>query len=84
MDYNGSVESASPNIKALLYDPSGLIKNKIFCMAWPLLKNESTRWNSREERYEYLVSCANTGYESEIKLVNLEKTNVLSLMVLEK
>ncbi|AOU96988.1 hypothetical protein BI364_02265 [Acidihalobacter yilgarnensis] len=81
MDYNGTVESASPDVQVSLFDPSWHIANPEACLAWPLFKNEQGHWASRQAQYEHLVSCANPHYLATPKPVNLETNNKISLTV---
>ena len=81
MDYNGTVESASPEVQVGLFDPTWHMANPEACLAWPLFKNEQARWASRQKQYEALVSCANLQYRAEPTPVNLETQNKISFAV---
>ncbi len=84
MDYNGTIESANQNVELYLYNPSWAIENKHLCMAWPLLKNEISLWSSRAEKYDYLISCVNPKYKAKKAVVDIEKTNLITVEVAKK
>lgn len=81
MDYNGDIETASNKVSVRLYNPEWARENKASCMAWPLLKNEIPRWNSREEQYQYLVSCNNSEYKANQQIVDISKDNHIIVKV---
>lgn len=72
MDYDGSIDSANPNVILQLFNPSGLLTHKETILLWPLLPYERTKWTSRAEKVRYLLSCRNLEYESDPVMVNLE------------
>ena len=81
MDYNGSLESASPQVEAALFDPTWSIENRRLAMAWPLLAHERTKWSSRQEEYEYRVSSRNLAFSLTPTIVDLEGTPTIDLIV---
>ena len=84
MDYNGNIETANNEIEAYLYNPEWTIENKDSCLAWPLLKNEIPLWESREAKYEYLISCANKKYKSKLQIVNINESSDITVKVRKK
>jgi len=59
MDYDGRIEDASSTVEVSLFDATWSRENRHLAMAWPLLTHESSRWTSREQEYQYRVSCRN-------------------------
>ena len=81
MDYDGSINTASPVVEVSLYDPTWSIENRELEMAWPLLKHERTKWFSREQEYLDRVSCRNSTFTADQILINLEHTSDVDLVV---
>ena len=81
MDYDGSIETANPEVEVSLFDPTWMIENKTLALAWPLLKNEKPTWNSREEKYNYMISCKNPKYKMKPFMFNIEKSNRISVNI---
>ncbi len=84
MDYDGSAETANPEVEVSLFDPTWMMGNKKLAMAWPLLKNEKPKWNSREEQYSYMVSCKNPKFKMKPLMFNIEKSNRISVNIKKK
>ena len=82
MDYDGSVETARPDVEVSLFDPTWLLNNKHLAMAWPLLKNERPKWNSREEQYDYMISCTNLKYQLKPFMFNIEESKYIKANVI--
>ena len=74
MDHNGTPESASPIVDLQLFDRSRFVASRELLLAWPLLKNERSRWRSREEWFDYYASCRNDQFTGPKVQVDLEKT----------
>src|SRR6266487_2709865 len=49
MDFNGTPESAQPEVEVGLYDPTPIIRDPQVSLVWPLFAYESTRWSSRRQ-----------------------------------
>ena len=81
MDYNGNIETANNDVEVSLYNPQWAREHKESCIAWPLLKNEIPNWSSREEQYEYLISCNNSNYKAKNQLVNISESNNIIVKV---
>ena len=84
MDYNGSIETANPEVEVSLFDPTWMKQNKKLAMAWPLLKNEKSKWYSREEQYSYMVSCINLKFKLKAVMFNIEESNHIVVNVENK
>jgi len=84
MDYNGTIETADPEVEVYLFDPTLMLKNRDLYLAWPLFKHEKLRWKSREELYDYMTSCSNKNYKGEIKVINLELLNNIIYKIQER
>jgi len=84
MDYNGNIETANNDIEVYLYNPKWAVENKDSCLAWPLLKNEIPLWKSREEKYEYLISCENKKYKAKSQIVNINESSDIVVKVAKK
>src|SRR5262245_32136036 len=72
MDYDGTIESASPVVEASLFDACASVEHRIEILAWPLLKHERTKRSSRQEEFEYRVSCRNAQFVARPVTVDLE------------
>ena len=83
MDYNGSVKEAEELVLAKLYDQLSLEKNAANFLAWPLLKNESSIWESREQKYNYLKSCSNRNYKDIELYFDISKSNCFNVKLKE-
>ena len=81
MDYDGSIETAKPEVEVSLFDPAWMIENKKLALAWPLLKNEKPKWKSRQEKYNYMISCRNPKFRMKQFLFNIEKLNCISVNI---
>ena len=81
MDYDGNLEVAEPIVEVSLWDPTWYRENKGSHFAWDLLKGEKKKWKSREEEYNYKISCRNDEFEADPIRVNLHETNTISLKV---
>jgi len=81
MDYDGSIEIAEPEIEVSLFDSTLMMKNKKLAMAWPLLKNEKSKWSSRKEQYSYMVSCANSRFKMKPFFFNVEEYDSITVDV---
>ncbi|MBY8999369.1 MAG: hypothetical protein KGD64_00460 [Candidatus Heimdallarchaeota archaeon] len=81
MDYDGSLEVAEPIIEVSLYDPTWLRENKRIAFALPLLKNEKPKWKSREEQYNYMISCTNNQFEASPIKININETDTIKMKV---
>jgi hypothetical protein len=84
MDYNGSIQTANPSIEVSLFDPTWMLNNKKLYMAWPLLKNEKPNWNSREEKYNYMVSCTNLEFKMKPFIIDIEKSTTIFIDVKQR
>jgi hypothetical protein len=81
MDYDGSVETARPEVEVSLFDPTWLLNNKNLAMAWPLLKNEKPKWRSRWEQYSYMISCVNLKYKLKPFTLNIEESKYIKAKI---
>ena len=81
MDYDGSVESASPVVEASLFDPNWSINNPKLALAWPLLAHERAKWSSREQEYASRISCRNPLFAAETARVDLSESPQISLQI---
>jgi hypothetical protein len=59
MDYNGSLEDANEVVTIHLWDPRPLREHSEGMLAWPLFAYEKTRWDSRNDWFDYMASCRN-------------------------
>jgi len=59
MDYNGTLENAVDIATIRLFDPAPTREHYSSLLAWPLFTHESTRWQSRQQVLDYLISCRN-------------------------
>lgn len=84
MDYNGTIQEAKPKADVYLFNPEWSINNKDSCLAWPLLKNEQPLWNSREEQYNYLISCSNPKYKTNKQKINFSEASNVVVTVSKK
>ncbi len=81
MDYNGTTEAANPEVEITLFDYSGMLKNKDVILGFPLSSYEKTRWKSRQEKYDYMISCENGKFKLPPTMINLEKTSDIKLEI---
>jgi hypothetical protein len=81
MDYDGTVEAASPLVEASLFDPTWSLQNRGHALAWPLLKHEQSKWASRELEYQHRTSSRNPRFSAQPVVVDLELTNNFTLQV---
>jgi hypothetical protein len=81
MDYNGSIQLANPEVEVSLFDPTWMKENKKLSLAWPLLKNEKPIWKSREEKYNYMISCTNPKYKMKTFMSNIEDSNQIVVTI---
>lgn len=84
MDYNGTIQDAKTKVEVYLFNPDWPIKNKDACLAWPLLKNEKPLWDSREEKYNYLISCVNQKYKAKKQTVSFNEDSNIEITVAKK
>jgi hypothetical protein len=59
MDYNGSLEDAVEVVTVRLFNPAPTREHYAELLAWPLFTHERTRWQSRREFLDDLLSCRN-------------------------
>ena len=59
MDYNGSLDNAVEVVTLRLFDPAPTREHYKELLAWPLFTHEKTRFGSRQEFLDYLLSCRN-------------------------
>lgn len=81
MDYNGSPEDASSIVEVSLFDSTWLVANKKLALAWPLLKYEKTKWKTRIEQYDYMISCKNREFSAGTINADLNKSSLIKLQV---
>ena len=81
MDYDGSIESASPVVEASLFDPAWSINNRKLALAWPLLAHERAKWSSREQEYAYRISCRNPLFAAEAARADLSESQQIRLQI---
>jgi hypothetical protein len=81
MDYNGDVSGASPIVELSLFDVAWSRENRDLALAWPLLRHERSKWQSRAQEYEYRISCRNADFIAAPVSANLSESSHLSLVV---
>jgi hypothetical protein len=59
MDYNGSLDDAVEVVTLRLFDPASVREHYDQLLAWPLFTHEKTRWQSRRQFLDDLLSCRN-------------------------
>jgi hypothetical protein len=59
MDYNGTLEAAVEIVTLRLFDPAPAREHYDELLAWPLFTHERSRWESRREFLDDLLSCRN-------------------------
>ena len=59
MDYNGTLEDAVEVATLRLFDPASVREHYADLLAWPLFTHERSRWDSRREFLDDLLSCRN-------------------------
>lgn len=72
MDYNGTLESASPWVGVRLHDRKHAASAEKTLRAWPLLKNEIGQWRNRDEQVDYLLSSRNDQFQMRLIYWNIE------------
>ncbi len=84
MDYDGSVDSASPVVLVALFDDARMRAHKRLVLAWPLLKHEAEKWKSRREAFDYLASCSNAQLRASSRSVDLHASSTIHFSVARK
>jgi hypothetical protein len=59
MDHNGTLADALEMVTLRLFDPVSVRKHYDDLLAWPLFTHERSRWKSRQEFLDDLLSCRN-------------------------
>lgn len=81
MDFDGTLESADPNVEILLMSTTWLKENRDLALAWPLFKHEKKHWDTRQSKYEYTISNRNSEFTCAPLKVDLHKMNRISLNI---
>jgi hypothetical protein len=77
MDYNGSLEEANELVTIKLWDRAQLRAKYEELLSWPLFVHQRTRWRSRREYQDYMVSCRNNNFVFDGVSVRLPETSLL-------
>jgi hypothetical protein len=59
MDYNGTLDQAVDVVRLRLFDPAPTREHYDELLAWPLFTHERSRWKSRQDFLDDLLSCRN-------------------------
>lgn len=81
MDYNGSLGDAVDVVTLRLFDPASVREHYDQLLAWPLFTHEKTRWQSRRQLLDHLLSCRNDQFTFGGISVRLEGTEPIYLPV---
>ena len=84
MDYNGTIETAGPNVCLELLDTKRIAKNKDMLLSFPLMPNESKRWKSRAELIDYWLSSVNEHFVSVPFTVTIQANKTIEAEVGKK
>jgi hypothetical protein len=79
MDHNGTMAEANELVTVSLWDPQQLRENCAQSLVWPLSSYEETRWTSRREWIEYMISCGNEKFAFGGIAIRLPETSLLYL-----
>jgi hypothetical protein len=79
MDYSGTLESANDIVMLRLFDSTGIREHYDELLAWPLLPHEETRWPSRQQFLDYLLSCRNDQFTFSGITIRLPETSLIYL-----
>jgi hypothetical protein len=84
MDYNGSLDAASPVVLFELFDDERMEANREELLAWPLLRNEKKKWKSRNEVFDYMSSSSNRSFAAPKMTVELPSDGIVRFKVAKK
>lgn len=84
MDYDGYLKDANPIIEVTLYDKTWWRENKELVLAWTLLKNEKLKWKSKDEQFNYMISCTNDQFEASPLKININKTDTIRMKIKQR
>jgi hypothetical protein len=79
MDYNGTLDDAVEVVTLRLFDPASVREHYDELLAWPLFTHESSRWKSRREFLDDLLSCRNDQFTFAGLSVRLPETPLVYL-----
>ena len=81
MDYNGTLDSASPMVAVRLHNRKQAASAEKTLRAWPLLKGQISKWRSRAEQVDYLLSSRNDLFHMRLIYWNLEKEPAKNIQI---
>jgi hypothetical protein len=79
MDYNGTLDQAVDVVTLRLFDPVSVREHYDELLAWPLFTHERSRWPSRREFLDDLLSCRNEQFAFSGLSVRLPETSIVYL-----